>query len=123
MTSVIEDENPVYVGDTASIFAPVFLHRDKTPEDLSGCTITMKLEMYADDYESGVAVGTVKTCSGTWTIDDATNGKAHYQYQSGDVDTPGVWNRWITITNADNKPKHADDGQGNPKRLTIKPVK
>jgi hypothetical protein len=119
---IIEDDSPIYVGDVGEIFAPQFLHKDQTPKDLSGCTISMKLELLTD-ISSGVPIGTLKTCSGTWVIDDAVNGKAHYQYQAWDVDTPGIWGRWVKITDASGNPVHGDDGAGGPKKLMILPAK
>jgi hypothetical protein len=103
-----DDFGPIYVGDTASPLAPQFLHKDGTAHDLSGATITMKMLLMGST--------TTKTGAGTWTIDDATNGEAHYTYAAVDVDTPGNWELYIKITNASG-PIHAD-----PKILPILPV-
>jgi len=116
-----DDYSPVYVGDTQARFAPQFLHKDNTPVNLAGCTITMTMELYSN-IASTVAVGTSKACSGAWVIDDAANGKAHYQFQSADVNVSGVWNLWLVVTDSNSNPIHADDGNSNPKRITILPT-
>ncbi len=104
-----DDYSPIYQGDTGAPFNPVFTHiGDGTAVNLTGATISMKMQ--------GVSAGesgTVITCTGTWTITDATNGKASYAYTSTDVATIGVWLMYITITIA-GKPVHADT-----KTLTI----
>jgi hypothetical protein len=92
MASVVvtDDYSPLYQGDTEVVFAPVFAHKaDGSPFPLTGATISMKMQ--GTD-------GTVKTCAGTWTIDDAANGKAHYAWQAADVNTAGTWQLYITIT-------------------------
>ena len=97
--SVIEDFSPIYVGDTEVPLAPQFAHADGSFVNLSGATITMKMQE--------ATFGTVKVCSGTWTIDNAANGQAHYQWQVADVNTAGDWNLYITIT-IGGLPVHAD---------------
>lgn len=121
MSILADDDSPVFVGDTGAPFAPQFLHKDGTPVNLTGATITMKLQQIISIGTVAESVGVVKTAAGTWTIDDAMNGKAHYVYAAGDVDTPGTWNRYITIT-IGGLPLHADDGAGNPKPLVIEPA-
>jgi BppU N-terminal domain len=97
---MIDDDSPIYQDDTGAPFAPQFLHKlDQSPVDLTGATITMKMQP-----EDG---GTTITCIGPWTIDNASQGMAHYQYQSADVALAGVYKRFITITNS-NGPVHAD---------------
>lgn len=102
MTSVvvIDDYSPIYVGDTEVPFAPVFAHlSDGSPVNIVGATFAMKM---VND------LGTVKTCDPTkWTIDNGTQGQAHYQWQAGDVDTAGMWTLYITIT-IGGKPVHGD---------------
>lgn len=105
-----DDYSPIYQGDQGTPFAPQFLHADGSPVSLSGATITMKMQLTDAIGPIVDVVGTVITCAGTWTIDDATNGKAHYQYQSADVASPGVWNLYITIT-ISGVPVHADTKQ------------
>lgn len=92
MTTIVEDYSPLYVGDTQVSFAPVFQHKDGSAVNLLGATFGMKM------VNEDVPVVTTKTCSGSWVIDDAANGKAHYQWQSADVNTPGTWTLYITIT-------------------------
>ena len=105
----IEDYSPIYAGDTQVPFAPTFTHADGTPFDLTNLTISMKMQ--GED-------ASVKTCDPTkWTIDDAPNGKAHYQWQSADVNQAGMWNLYIVCTNAGGLPVHADM-----KLLQIKPA-
>lgn len=106
--SITEDFSPVYVADYGAILAPQFTYADGTFVPLTGATISLKMQDI--DY------GTIKTCSGTWTIDDATNGKAHYQYQAPDLDTAGMWKLFVTIT-IGGKPVHADE-----RLLQIKPA-
>jgi hypothetical protein len=65
---------------------------------------------------------TIKTCTGPWTIDPADNGKASYQYQAADVDTPGLWRMWIKIVLPNGGILHPDNGQGSPKVLVINPL-
>lgn len=101
-----DDFSPIRVGATGSPFAPQFLYGDGTPVNLSGATISM---IMFDGY-------TAKAGAGTWTIDDATNGKAHYTYDTNDVAKDADWQLFITITIA-GKPVYADV-----KNLLILPV-
>ena len=89
MPTTIDDFSPMYVGDTLVPFAPVFQYANGGFFNLTNATITMKMQ----DQD-----GNLKTCSGSWTIDDPVNGKAHYQWQSADVNTAGTWNLYITVT-------------------------
>jgi hypothetical protein len=109
MATIIDDYSPIYVGDTGAPFSPTFQHADGTAVNLTGATITM--EMVNDD------TGAVINCAGTWTIDSAPNGEAHYQYQSADVATAGLWKLYVTIT-VGGEPVHADM-----KKLQILPVR
>jgi hypothetical protein len=97
--AIINDFTPIWVGDTGAPFISHFSHQDGSLVNLTGSTISMKME------DSG---GNIKICLGTWTIDDAINGLAHYSYASTDVDTPGVWTLFITITTG-GKPLHCDE--------------
>lgn len=99
-----EDYTPIYVGDTAVPFAPTFTHKDGTAVNLSGATISMKMVS---------ETGTTKTCSGSWTIDNASAGQAHYNWQNADVSTAGTWTLYVVITTG-GSPVHAD-----PKLLEI----
>lgn len=91
MSTITEDFSPITQGDTLVPFAPTFQHKDGSAVNLTGATITMKMV-----DTSGL--NAPKTCSGTWTIDNATAGQAHYGWQSADVNTPGIWELSITIT-------------------------
>lgn len=85
---MIDDFSPMYVGDTLVPFAPVFQHRDGSAVDLTGTSISMKMTSTTGP----------KTCTGAWIIDNATAGKAHYNWQTADVDTPGIWTLYVVIT-------------------------
>ena len=98
----IDDYSPIFVGDVGNPLSIYVAHKNGFLSIL-GATIAMNL------YNA--ATNTIKTCSGTWTIDGSDNGKASYVYQSGDVDTAGEWQMWITIT-IGGKPVHLDDGTG-----------
>jgi hypothetical protein len=87
----MDDYSPIYAGDLGSPFSVQFLHKDETPVNLNGATISMKMQNQDNPL-------TVNTCSGTWTIDNAINGQAHYQWQAADVATVGMWMLFIKIT-------------------------
>ena len=108
--AIIQDDfSPMYVGDTQKPFAPVFAQNDKSPFNLAGASFSMKMQE--------IYLGLIKVCDPTqWTIDDAANGKAHYQWQASDVNTPGNWQLYTTITIA-GSPVH-----GDVKELIILPV-
>lgn len=99
--ALIEDYSPIFCGDTGAPFAPVFQTLDENGKtiayDLTGTSIST-IAVDAD--------GTIKTWNGTWTTDDAVNGRAHYNYQSVDVDTAGIW-KVYTILTKNGKPLHA----------------
>jgi hypothetical protein len=101
----VDDYSPIHVGDTGAPFAPIFQQRDVNgnliPYPLTGLTISMKMQE--------INLNTIKTCTGPWTTDDAPGGKAHYQYQATDVDTPGNWTMFIKFTNAQNQVVHSDE--------------
>jgi hypothetical protein len=97
--AVIEDYSPIYAGDTASPLVAQFSYKDGSAVNLTGATISMKMEDSA---------GNEKAASGTWTIDDVTGGNAHYNYANADVNEVGMWTLFITIT-IGGKPEHADE--------------
>jgi hypothetical protein len=86
MSTVIDDFSPISVGDTLTPFAPVFQQKVNgvlVARSLAGATLSTRME---NQY------GIIKVWnSANWTIDDAVNGLAHYQYQASDVDTAGTW--------------------------------
>ena len=104
MSTVVNDYSPVTVGDTAQPFAPVF-YTDKSstpaPFNLTGLTISMRMTFQNDPTIA-------HACTGTWTIDDAVNGKAHYQYQAADVATAGMWLMQVEFTNGLGQVLHSD---------------
>ena len=72
-----------------------------TPFDLTGATITMKMQNVNN-------AATVQVGSGTWTIaSPATAGIASYAYGTSDVAVAGFWKLFITITLSNGKPIHA----------------
>ena len=103
-----DDFGPIYVGDTGSPLSPQFIHKDGTAFDLTAAIITMRMALMGSS--------TVKDGSGAWTIDDETNGLAHYVYSAADVNTAGNWELYIKIVNSSGT-IHAD-----PKVLPILPV-
>ena len=119
--ATVEDFSPIYVGDTGAPFNQIFLRKDGSPENLTGATISMKMQQVISIGTVAEPTGVVKTASGTWLIDDAANGITHYIYASGDVDTAGTWNLYIVIT-IGGKPLHGDNGNGSPKQLVILPA-
>lgn len=109
----IDDYSPIYVGDTGNPFIIQVLHKNGY-ESLVGSTITMSMQNVDNP-------ATIKPCSGNWTIDSSDNGKASYQYEASDVDTPGEWRMWVKIVK-NGKTLHPDDGNGNAKVLVILPL-
>lgn len=110
---IIEDFSPVTQGDTGAAFKPQFRYKDKSkgPVDLTDTAISMVMQN-RDNPED------VKATTGEWVTDDAENGLAHFNYGDEDVDTPGVWNLIIVITDdITHRPVHADS-----KRLRILPL-
>lgn len=110
----IDDFSPVYVGDTGNPFSILVVDKQNNFNSILGSTITMHMQ----NVDSPA---TIKTCSGTWTIDSTDNGRASYAYQSADVDTAGNWYMWIKIIMS-GKPVHPDDGASKPKILVILPL-
>lgn len=111
MTTVIEDFSPIYVGDTLAPFAPTFQKKVNgvlAPLDLTGATFATRMQ---NQY------GVIKTWNpANWVIDDAVGGRAHYAYQSTDVDTAGTWTVQVEVI-IGGKPEHADE-----KTLVILPI-
>lgn len=108
---IIEDFSPITAGDTGALFKPHFRNRNKEPVPLGGKTISMVMQE-RDNPEN------VKATTGDWVTDDAEAGLAHFNYGDEDVDTPGVWNMIMVITDdITGKPVHADA-----LKLRIKPL-
>jgi len=96
ITLVQDNYSPVTEGDTLIPFSPQFgqyVNGILQAYDLTGLTITMKMQNANDTSVS-------KSGTGTWTIDNATAGQAHYTWDSADVDTPGIWTLFIKLTNS-----------------------
>ncbi len=99
MPTNAEDFSPIYVGDTGCQLDMAFLYGDLTPIDLTGATLSMRMDNH---------LGTIKTCSGPWVIDDAKNGRALYLYQDADVSTAGTWTIQVTINFVGGMIMHTD---------------
>ncbi len=97
-TLPVEDYSPIYTGDTLAIFAPLFLDATNNTINLTGASLSTRMT-------NGTTVKTWNPAN--WTIDDAPGGKAHYNYQAGDIDTAGEWTVQTTIT-IGGKPIHTD---------------
>lgn len=94
--SIVDDDySPLCQGDTGRPFAPVFVMKNPDgtwgPFNLLGATLSMKMQ-------SATFPANIIVCTGLWTIDNASAGQAHYQWQSSDVATPDDWNLYITIS-------------------------
>lgn len=93
---VSDNYSPITEGDTLIPFTPQFgqyVNNVLQAYDLTGLTITMKMQNANDTSVS-------KSGTGTWTIDNATTGQAHYAWSSDDVSTPGIWTLFIKLTNS-----------------------
>lgn len=53
------------------------------------------------------AKGAMKVCSGPWVVDNPGQGMMHYHWQSTDVDTPGIWTRYVKLTDTNSEYVHA----------------
>jgi hypothetical protein len=99
MAIPVDDFSPIRVGNTGATFAPQFLHKDGKPQPLDSVTITMKMK--------NRGTGTIRDATGTWVIDDAAEGLAHYAYSADDVAVAGLFDLLITLTK-NGKPEDAD---------------
>src|SRR5437879_1947018 len=102
MTTIvpINDYSPIYAGDVGNPFV-IFVAQKNGFKSIVGATITMHMR--------NIDTLVIKTCGPNWTIDPLDTGRASYAFQSGDVDTAGSWEMWITIT-ISGKIVHVDDG-------------
>lgn len=72
---------------------PVTLNDENGPINLTGVQPTnFTLTLWDINNPSVVIIGT-----GTWTIIDALNGKASYQWSSADLSTPSVYHAYTTV--------------------------
>jgi hypothetical protein len=86
MTIPTEDFSPRYVGDLSRPLSHTFTDHSGVVFSLAG-VVAANMTFHMKNINSG----TTKTGGGTWTIDDAANGVAHYTWVAGDVDTAGLW--------------------------------
>lgn len=115
MTTVIpiNDYSPIFQFDTGNPLS-IYVAQANGFKSILGATITMVMQSVDNP-------ATLKTCTGTWSIDSLDTGKASYAYQAGDVSDVGSWYMWIKIA-IGGKNVHVDDGQGSPIILVIKPL-
>jgi hypothetical protein len=96
---VTDDFSPMYAGDTLNPFSPQFSYRDGSPVNLTNATITLVMVNSAPySRQAG---------TGTWVIDNAAAGQAHYNWSSADVSTPGTWTIQVEIV-VGGEPLHFD---------------
>lgn len=98
MTTIVKDFSPITVGDTLTFYSPQFLHLDGSPVDLTSATLSIVFLS---------TIGTRKVGTGTWTIDNATAGQAHYHYSATDVNTAGTWTLQVQVL-IGGEPAHTD---------------
>ena len=94
---------PIVVGDTGSPFS-LTLVDDSGNSVLTGLTGSA-LSMVMIDADTVPPV--TKTCSGPWTVDNASTGQCHYVLQPADVNTAGNWDCYVTVQQT-NGPQHGD---------------
>jgi hypothetical protein len=96
LTPVADSYSPIYQGDTLIPFMPQFaqyVNGVLQAYPLAGLTLSLKMQLENDP-------SIVHAGAGTWTIDSASQGQAHYTYDSSDVATPGVWTLFVKLTNS-----------------------
>jgi hypothetical protein len=101
-----DDYSPLYTGDQLVPLTVQFSNKDGTAINLTGATLTLVMES---------STGTRQIGTGTWTIDNASAGQAHYAWSSADVAQAGTWTIQVSLT-IGNQVQHCD-----PKLLTIVP--
>jgi len=87
--AVVDDYSPMYENDTLPNLVCQFQAKDFTPINLTGATFALVMVS---------STGTRKVGAGSWTIDNATAGQAHYAWNSADTNTAGSWNLQVAIT-------------------------
>lgn len=95
LTVIPDDFSPVYQGDTLTTFKPQFAQQVNgvlQAFDLTNLTISLKMQLENDP-------SVVHNGAGSWTIDNASAGQAHYTYDPTDVATPGLWTLFVKVTN------------------------
>src|SRR5260221_10371015 len=81
-----EDFSPRYVGDLSRPLSHTFTDHSGVVFSLAG-VVAANMTFHMKNINTNVT----KTGGGTWVIDDAPNGVAHYPWVAGDVDTAGMW--------------------------------
>jgi len=95
ITLVADNFSPILQGDTLVNFTPQFaqyVNGVLQAFDLTGLTISLRMQ----DPSS---FSSAKNGLGTWTVDNAVAGQAHYAWNSADVSVPGSWILFIKLTN------------------------
>lgn len=87
--AVIDDYSPMYEGDTLPALVCQFQAKDFSAINLSGATFSLVLVS---------STGTRKVGAGTWTIDNAAAGQAHYTWDPTDTSQAGSWNLQVAMT-------------------------
>ncbi|SRR5579885_419040 len=101
-----DDYSPLYLGDTLVPLSVQFSTKDGTAINLTGAALALVMESSAGVRQVG---------TGTWTIDNAAAGQAHYTWSSADVAQSGTWTIQVAIT-INGQTEHCD-----PKTLVIVP--
>lgn len=73
-------------------------YKDGSVVDLTGATLSIVFVS---------SIGTRKVGTGTWTIDNASQGLAHYTYSSADVSEAGTWTLQVEVQ-VGGQPAHTD---------------
>lgn len=79
--------SPMYVGQTLPNYTRTLTTNSGVVVNLTGAILSMKLV--------NQMTGQVIICSGTWVIDNASQGLAHYPWQVGDTAVAGVWDAYV----------------------------
>lgn len=103
-----EDYSPKYTGDTLDSLVVQFQYKDGSPINLTSATLGIVMVS---------STGIRQVGTGTWTIDGAAAGQAHYDWSSADVATAGTWTIQVSFT-VSGQTEHCD-----PKTLIILPPK
>lgn len=83
--------SPRYTTATSPAYT-VVLNDDNGPITLTGCTSSSFTLTLWDIASNNVIKG-----AGTWSVTNATSGKASYQWTSGDLATPGTYRAYTTV--------------------------
>ena len=81
--------SPMYVGDTSPNLQITVTDDTGAAINLTGATITMKLQLTTST--------TATSGIGSWTIDNAALGKAHYVWNVADTANAGEYYLWINL--------------------------